>query len=504
MNKINRPLAKNICLRQRLFTKLDQLRQFPVIWISAPAGSGKTTLVSSYIEHHRTHCLWYQIDRGDEDFAGFFYYMGLAAKKTAPGKSRPLPLLTPEYLQGIPVFTMRYFEKLFGRLKPSSVLVLDNYQEISADSPFHEMICNAFSQIPPMINVIVISRNDPPDNIIRLMANRQLDMLTWEDIRLTIDETAAIIASGGHLDLNAPEIISHLYRLSNGWAAGLTLLSVTARKINVNPLLLEKHSSQEIFAYFYTEIFNRLEHARRSFFLATAFFPRMTVKMASELTGDSAAGDILREMNRNNYFIMKHSASEVTYEYHPLFRDFLLAHALKTLSPETLADLRKRAAVILEQADQTEAAAALYKDVPDWPAMTGLIVRHAPAMIQQGRYHTLEEWLKAMPESIVESSPWLLYWKGAVLFPFNPLSAQASYEEAFAIFNASGEKMGAILAGTGVIHAIAYQFDNFEHLEHWYDTLDRLAAEIGVFNDSSVEAAVISGMIVASTIAGDK
>ncbi|MEN6374127.1 MAG: BTAD domain-containing putative transcriptional regulator [Smithella sp.] len=502
MNKISRPLAKNIYLRQRLFTKLDQLRQFPVIWISAPAGSGKTTLVSSYIEYHRIPCLWYQIDRRDEDFAGFFYYMGLAAKKAAPRKIRPLPLLTPEYLQGIPIFTMRFFEKLFGRLKPSSILVLDNYQDISADSPFHEMICNAFSQIPPMITVIVISRNEPPDAIIRLTANRQLDMLTWDDIRLTKEETAAIIASGCHLDLNAPEIVSHLYRLSNGWAAGLTLLSIAARKINMSPLLLGKHSSEEIFAYFYTEIFDRLEYSRQSFFVATAFFPRMTVKMASELTGDSAAGDILGEMNRNNYFIMKHLDSEVTYEYHPLFRDFLLAQAVKTLKPETLAILRKRAAVILEQADQTEAAVALFKDVPDWPAMTELIVRHAPAMIQQGRYHTLEEWLKAVPESVVESNPWLLYWKGAVLFPFNPLSAQASYEEAFAIFNTTGEKMGAILAGTGVIHTIAYQFDNFMHLENWYDTLDRLASEIGVFNDSSVEAAVISGMIVASTMQG--
>jgi ATP/maltotriose-dependent transcriptional regulator MalT len=106
--------------------------------------------------------LWYQVDEGDADPATFFYYMGLAAKKTFPRKRKPLPLLTPEYLQGMITFTQRYFEDLYRRLKIPSVLVLDNYQEVPPESPFHEVILNGLSRIPEKINAILVSNAGIP------------------------------------------------------------------------------------------------------------------------------------------------------------------------------------------------------------------------------------------------------------------------------------------------------------------------------------------------------
>ena len=171
MIKISRPIQKGVYLRHRLFEKLDDLRHLPVIWLSAPAGAGKTTLVSSFIENRRIPCLWYQIDKGDEDLASFFYYMGQAIMKAAPRNRKPMSLLTPEYSQGIPTFTMRYFEELHRRLKVPSFLVFDNYQEVSADSPFHEMIESAISRIPAGMTMVVMSRSDPPSLFIRLKAD---------------------------------------------------------------------------------------------------------------------------------------------------------------------------------------------------------------------------------------------------------------------------------------------------------------------------------------------
>jgi ATP/maltotriose-dependent transcriptional regulator MalT len=114
--KITPPKISNIVRRKRLFTVLNKERNSPILWITAPAGSGKTTLIAGYLTANRLPCLWYQIDEGDADISTFFYYMGLAAKRAAPRKKKPLPLLTPEYLAGIPTFTRRYFEELFGRL----------------------------------------------------------------------------------------------------------------------------------------------------------------------------------------------------------------------------------------------------------------------------------------------------------------------------------------------------------------------------------------------------
>ena len=106
-----------------LFHALDEKKSRPLIWLSGPAGSGKTTLVASYLQARKIPCLWYRMDEGDGNLATFFYYLGLAGKKAAPRIRKPLPLLTSEYLQGIPVFALRFFENLFGRLKKPVFLV---------------------------------------------------------------------------------------------------------------------------------------------------------------------------------------------------------------------------------------------------------------------------------------------------------------------------------------------------------------------------------------------
>jgi hypothetical protein len=131
--KITRPKLSVLLERKRLFKLLDSAGKKPIIWLSAPAGSGKTTLVASYLDRRGGACprpkratrriappkstaIWYSVDAGDTDIASFFYYMGIAAKKAAPRYKKTLPLLTPEYLAGIPTFTRRWFENLFGRL----------------------------------------------------------------------------------------------------------------------------------------------------------------------------------------------------------------------------------------------------------------------------------------------------------------------------------------------------------------------------------------------------
>lgn len=87
--KITRPRLSDVLHRPRLFRLLDRCRKAPVTWISGPAGSGKTTLVASYLDARKIPCLWYQMDGGDADLATFFYYLGLAAKRRRRGFGNP-------------------------------------------------------------------------------------------------------------------------------------------------------------------------------------------------------------------------------------------------------------------------------------------------------------------------------------------------------------------------------------------------------------------------------
>jgi hypothetical protein len=90
---------------KRPFELLDALRKRALTWISGPAGSGKTMLAASWLDAKELPCIWYKLDEGDSDIEAFFYDMGLAAAKAAPRHRKPLPLLTSEYLLGVPVFT---------------------------------------------------------------------------------------------------------------------------------------------------------------------------------------------------------------------------------------------------------------------------------------------------------------------------------------------------------------------------------------------------------------
>lgn len=148
LDKLNRPSLISAFPRKRLFGMLDQLRKHPVIWVTGYPGCGKTTLISSYIEDRKLPYLWYQIDEGDADPATFFYYIGLATKTTALQEQKTLPLLTPEHVPDISKFTPRCFENLYNRLKIPGLLVFDNYQEVSASSPFHEIFRKGLSRIP--------------------------------------------------------------------------------------------------------------------------------------------------------------------------------------------------------------------------------------------------------------------------------------------------------------------------------------------------------------------
>ena len=99
-SKITRPVHGGVLSRERLFDLLDRRMGRPVTWISAPAGSGKTTLVTSYLESRELPCLWYQVDRGDADIASFFYFMSRAAANAEPRKGSALPLLRGHYFYG--------------------------------------------------------------------------------------------------------------------------------------------------------------------------------------------------------------------------------------------------------------------------------------------------------------------------------------------------------------------------------------------------------------------
>jgi LuxR family maltose regulon positive regulatory protein len=497
--KITRPVLAGSYPRKRLFRLIDSARKQKVVWVTGPPGSGKTTLVSSYLAARRIPCLWIRLEEGDADPATFFHYLGLAAKKAAPRIRKPLPVLTPDQRPAVTVFAQRYFESLFSRLKAGSVIVFDDYQKVPAESAFHTIVRDGISLLPPGISVILISRGGPPPPFARLRASRSLEVIGWKELRLSPRETEGIAhlrwkGKGGR------ETIRNLQSISNGWAAGFVLLLERAGPGTGAPLKLPRHKPQEILDYFAGEILENLDEEMQSFLLKSAHLPRMTAKMAAQLTGLRRAGQILSYMNRHNYFTEVHPGPELVYEYHPLFRDFLRSRGSDLFSEKYIRRVRGKAAAILEQSGHVEEAAVTFREIGDWHGFSRIVHGQAPRLVRQGRSGTLAEWLEVLPEEILEEDPWLLYWRGVARLPTLPGESQGDFEEAFRRFSRQKDRDGAFLSWAGVVDAIIYGPESLKTLDPWFLTLGRMWKKSTPSLPEEVASQVTGAMIKALSL----
>jgi ATP/maltotriose-dependent transcriptional regulator MalT/DNA-binding SARP family transcriptional activator len=515
--KITRPRTKGILHRKRLFRLLDKSRDRPIIWILGPPGSGKTTLIASYLDSKELPCLWYQIDEGDSDMASFFYYMGLAAKRAAPRKRKPLPLLTHEYLYGISTFTKRYFENLYSSLTPPILplnkgrskeglkrgkgrflIVFDNYQDILAASKFHDLLIEGLTIIPKGINVIFISRSEPPPAFARMRANNLIKIIGWDELRLTVEESGGIIRSqrkGKHSE----EEIRNLHNKTDGWAAGLILMLEYTKTTDFKSQAFKDLNPQIIFDYFAGEIFKKADQNIHNVLLKTSFLPKVTAHMAEKLTGLDQAGKILSDLNRSNYFTIRLVHTEPLYQYHPLFREFLLSRVRDSFSREEISILQRNAATLLEESNQIEDAAELYIAAGKWEELVRLVLKYAQSLVMQGRSITLEKWLSAMPEEISEKNPWIFYYKGLCSMSFRPDLSYSFFERAFQIFNKLEDTAGIFMSWSGSVESIIHEHENFSPLDSWIALLDDLLKKYS-FPSQEIEDNVASKMFIALSV----
>jgi ATP/maltotriose-dependent transcriptional regulator MalT/DNA-binding SARP family transcriptional activator len=493
MPKITMPSMPKCYLRQRVFARLNHLASCALIWISAPAGYGKTTAASSYLRDTRRPTIWYQCDEDDADIGSFFHYLVLARKSLVDGA---LPGFAPQYVTALPTFCRNFFRHWFAELPRGSTLVFDNWQDVPADAPLSHLLPIITDQVPAQVQLIVISRNEPDANMGRLASSERMGRLDVGDLQLTREETDEVVRLQASAYGSAPIDVEGVYETTQGWAAGVTLLTRHGSPAQASSQHGAVGSTQAIFDYLAAEAFGRLNLPSQEFLLRIACLEHIRVCVARRLSSGDDVALILETLTRQNVFTVYRAVAD-SYHFHPLFRSFLRRRLATTRTPEEQRQLLLAAARALSAEGDSEAGIHLLLQAHAWAEAASLIRAVAATFVEQARLTTLWQWIEALPSDTVADDGWLIYWQGICRLTLDYASARAHFEDAYARFRASDDRNGEMLACSAILQHITYGYLDYAAMLPWISRLERLLDEAPRFRDSRIELKVRAAFMLA-------
>jgi ATP/maltotriose-dependent transcriptional regulator MalT/DNA-binding SARP family transcriptional activator len=468
--KLSRPRLFDALARPRLYALLDQGATRPIVWICAPPGAGKTTLVASYVEARDRPCLWYHLDAADGDPATFVHYMRIAAQPLAGKRAASLPQFAADPQQDLGRFLRGFSRDLFSVLPENTVIVLDNFHDARATSAQVAAFAQGLEEVPEGITVVVTSRTDPPPEFSRLVASLSIARIDPDALRFTSDEARSLLGAQ-QLD---HAVVEQVRTQSDGWVAALVLI----REHLSRPGAAIEESLGEgrdaIFQYFAGEIFNRAKPANQRALMLTAIPPSITQAEAIELTGTEDAPRVLDYLFRRHLFIERRRGAQTTYHYQALFREFLLEQGAMRLSGNERRTASARAAALLQARGQVHDALALYRAAGEFEAMRTLVLAGALDWARQGRAQALSDSIEALPTTMRAADPWLEYWFGRAWIFVEPERGRPALARAYEAFVTSGDLRGQALALNTIVTGCYYEWANFVPLDRWLPEFDRL------------------------------
>lgn len=412
------PARPNRVSRPRLIEQLNTLR--PLILIAAPAGFGKTTLVSDWIPHSQ-HCVtWLSLDEDDNDPIRFWVYVVAALQNLRAdlGEGAMALLQSPQQPPINSILSTLINE--ISSFPEDFYIVLDDCHLIKT-KPIHEALTFLLDHLPPQMHIILTTRADPPLPLARLRARDQLTELRANEMRFTPDEAAIFLNEVMGLKLSPNDIVA-LEARTEGWIAGLQLaaLSMQGREDVSGFIQAFSGSQRHVLGYLMEEVLDRRPAGTLNFLLQTSVLDRLCGALCDAVTGQRDGDETLRKLEQANLFIVPLDDKGQWYRYHHLFAEVLRARLQQT-EPDLTPELHRRASEWYEQSGQLAEAVnhALTAQAFDRAAM--LLEQVAPAMIQRSELARLLNWIGTLPNEEIEAQTrlalyycWSLFLSGQV------------------------------------------------------------------------------------------
>jgi LuxR family maltose regulon positive regulatory protein len=419
------PLRPDFVPRRRLLDRLETGLWRKLILISAPAGFGKTTLISEWCtspQGQATSVAWVLLDEQDNDSVRFWSYV-LAAMKTAlPSFSERatalLHALSPpggvairarsRSLQGVLTALVNDLERAQEGDSPPRplMLILDDYHTIHAP-PIHDSLAFFLEYLPASTHVVLLTRADPLLPLARLRARDQLLELRATDLRFTAGEVDLFLNQVMALNL-PPGEVSTLETRTEGWAVGLQLAALSLQGLDRPHArrFIEAFAGthRHVLNYLTEEVLQRQSPEVQAFLLQTSILPYLTAALCDAVRDQPGSQPLLEHLANDNLFTTPLDSDGRWYRYHSLFADALRTR-LQQSSPELLPVLQHRASKWYEgQGDLVDAVRhALAAGDPERAAH--LVEVGYKRLVMRGELVTLHRWLEALPADLVQVRP---------------------------------------------------------------------------------------------------
>jgi LuxR family maltose regulon positive regulatory protein len=372
--------------------------------ISAPAGFGKTTLVTEWLESVDRPCAWLSLDEADNDRARFFAYLVAALQRIDPGIGQSAQAILRSPQPPAPEVLLIGLINDIATTPMPFTLVLDDYHLIHTLS-IHQQLAFLIDHQPPNIHLVIATREDPPlPHLSRLRARGQAADIRQSDLRFTAEEADDFLRRTSQLELSSSQVTA-LHRRTEGWVAGLQLAALSLRgRDDVQRLVRSFTGSQRyILDYLIEEVFQKQPAGVQDFLLKTSILDRFTAPLCDVVVQRDDSREVLLALDQANLFIVSLDESRSWYRYHRLFAD-LLRHRLD-IETEQVATLHQRAS--RWYADNSLPADAVRHSLAasDWERAAALILSISTIMLQRGQVTTLLGWFRALPDELVRAHP---------------------------------------------------------------------------------------------------
>ena len=426
------PPRPRVVHRARLIDRLQAgLQRAPgVILISAPAGFGKTTLVSEWLAGRGgvtppLPIAWLSLDKEDDDLPRFLAYFIAALQTIAPAVGEAtLGALHASQPSPTDVLLTALLNDLAAL--GDTVLVLDDYHVIESP-PIEEALTFFVDHLPPRFRLVIATREDPPLPLARLRARGQLTELRATDLRFTSAEAADFLNQVMGLNLAAADVAA-LENRTEGWIAGLQLaaLSMQGRSDTVSFIQAFTGSHRFVLDYLIEEVLQRQPERVRGFLLQTAILDRLSGPLCNAVTGQEDGKAVLETLEGGNLFVIPLDDQRQWYRYHHLFGEVLQAH-LQEAQPDRVSEFHRRASEWYEQNDLLADAIRHALAAEDFDRAANLIERVWLAMDVSYQSAAWLRWAQQLPDDLIRAHPVLCLGYGWALLNGGELEACESW-----------------------------------------------------------------------------